>query len=195
MKILIIGFQGNFVEWKSYIERYADRTNKKIEIILLQQHHNNIDWNQIDAVLSPGGESGTIDRLLQKTGCKQSLIEYVSKGKPYFGTCSGIIIFSYLFQNNILQLDRNAYGGQFYSGPRQVHTHYKELDYNHSYLFIRAPRISKVDLEHFEIIATTQDKHPVAIKRKNHNQFIMSYHPEFEKKDPLLDIFLNQIKQ
>lgn len=49
------------------------------------------DGLRIDAVVLPGGESSTIDRLLTLFGLGEPLAEAIRGGLPTLGTCAGLI--------------------------------------------------------------------------------------------------------
>ena len=46
----------------------------------------------LDALVLPGGESSTIDRLTRIFGVREPLIEAISSGLPTLGTCAGLIM-------------------------------------------------------------------------------------------------------
>ena len=46
----------------------------------------------LDALVLPGGESSTIDRLTRIFGVREPLIEAISSGMPTLCTCAGLII-------------------------------------------------------------------------------------------------------
>ena len=48
----------------------------------------------LDALVLPGGESSTIDRLTRIFGVREPLIEAISSGLPTLGTCAGLIMLS-----------------------------------------------------------------------------------------------------
>lgn len=49
------------------------------------------DGLRVDAVILPGGESSTIDRLLRLFGLGEPLAEAIRDGLPTLGTCAGLI--------------------------------------------------------------------------------------------------------
>jgi 5'-phosphate synthase pdxT subunit len=49
------------------------------------------DGLRVDAVVLPGGESSTIDRLLRMFGLAEPLAEAIRDGLPTLGTCAGLI--------------------------------------------------------------------------------------------------------
>lgn len=76
----------------------------------------------LDALVLPGGESSTIDRLTRIFGVREPLIEAISSGLPTLGTCAGLIMLSKRIddpapgQQSLGVLDvsvgRNAFGSQ-----------------------------------------------------------------------------------
>jgi 5'-phosphate synthase pdxT subunit len=76
----------------------------------------------IDALLLPGGESTTMNRLLDTSGLRAPLGEAISGGLPVLGTCAGLILLAVEVldgrpdQQPLGALDctvrRNAYGRQ-----------------------------------------------------------------------------------
>ena len=49
------------------------------------------DGLRVDAVVLPGGESSTIDRLLRMFGLGEPLAQAIRDGLPTLGTCAGLI--------------------------------------------------------------------------------------------------------
>ncbi|MFC4902916.1 pyridoxal 5'-phosphate synthase glutaminase subunit PdxT [Kocuria oceani] len=76
----------------------------------------------LDAIVLPGGESSTMDRLLRLFGLRDPLREAVLGGLPTLGTCAGLILLSSGIedpapgQRTLEVLDvtvaRNAFGSQ-----------------------------------------------------------------------------------
>jgi 5'-phosphate synthase pdxT subunit len=46
----------------------------------------------IDAIFLPGGESTTIDKLLDSSGLRAPLVDRLREGLPAFATCAGLIV-------------------------------------------------------------------------------------------------------
>ena len=59
--------------------------------------HQPEQLDQVDALIIPGGESGTILKLLGEAGMKK-LIDFV-RVKPTFGTCAGAILLATEVEN------------------------------------------------------------------------------------------------
>ena len=83
---------------------------------------NAAQLENIDALILPGGESSTIDRLTRIFDLRQPLIDAISAGLPTLGTCAGLIMLSATIedpapgQQSLGVLDvavgRNAFGPQ-----------------------------------------------------------------------------------
>jgi 5'-phosphate synthase pdxT subunit len=105
------------------------------------------DGPRLDALVLPGGESSTIDRLLRGFGTFEPLRAVIAAGLPTLGTCAGLVLLAREVldaapgQRSLGLLDvtvrRNAFGPQLDSaevdltttlGPARV-------------AFIRAPRV------------------------------------------------------
>ena len=46
----------------------------------------------IDALAFPGGESTTIDKLLDSSGLREPVADLVREGRPTLATCAGLIV-------------------------------------------------------------------------------------------------------
>lgn len=109
-----------------------------------------VDLDGVDAMVLPGGESGTMSQLLESSGLFDPLAGLLSHGLPVLGTCAGLILLATSIadgrpgQRSFGLLDvsvrRNAYG-------RQRESFEIDLDLSCGQLrgvFIRAPRIERV---------------------------------------------------
>jgi pyridoxal 5''-phosphate synthase, glutaminase subunit Pdx2 len=105
------------------------------------------DGLRVDALVLPGGESSTIDRLLRIFGLFEPLRTAVSDGLPTLGTCAGLILLAREVldpapgQQSLGVLDvtvrRNAFGSQVDSAELDLHT----TDGPVTVAFIRAPQV------------------------------------------------------
>ena len=50
------------------------------------------DLQGLDGLIVPGGESTTIDKLLDWSGLREALVARLDDGLPAFGTCAGMIV-------------------------------------------------------------------------------------------------------
>lgn len=139
----------------------------------------------LDALVLPGGESSTIDRLTRILGVRDALIEAVRGGLPTLGTCAGLIILAEHIddpapgQQSLGALDvsvgRNAFGSQVDSAETV-------LDWQSvsgeivpvKAAFIRAPRISRVG----ENVVITAKYRGEVVGVRAGNLIGISFHPE-----------------
>lgn len=139
----------------------------------------------LDALVLPGGESSTIDRLTRIFGLRQPLIEAISGGLPTLGTCAGLIMLSTTIddpapgQQSLGVLDvsvgRNAFGSQVDSA--QVHLPWltpsgKEIVIDTA--FIRAPIVTRAG-EGVQVVAHHEGK---IVGVRAGNIIGISFHPE-----------------
>jgi len=129
---------------------------------------------EVDALVLPGGESSTIDRLTRIFGLRDPLIEAIRNGLPTLGTCAGLIMVSTTIddpapgQQSLGVLDvgvsRNAFGSEVESAEVTVKWKGSAADSVRA-AFIRAPIVTRVGpgvetlAEHEgEIVAVRQGK-------------------------------------
>src|ERR1700728_318384 len=116
MKIGVLALQGDFDAHRRRLEELG------AEVVLVKKPEQ---FDQIDGLVIPGGESGTFLKLLGEEGFEK-LREFVHS-KPTFGTCAGAI----LLANEVeqphqaglgalnIRIRRNAYGRQIDSSIRE----------------------------------------------------------------------------
>lgn len=137
----------------------------------------------LDALVLPGGESSTIDRLTRIFGLRDPLIRALRSGLPVLGTCAGLIMLSSHIddpapgQQSLGVLDvgvsRNAFGSQVASAET-------ELMWSGSAsatvraAFIRAPIVTALG-EDVNVLARHEDE-VVAVRQAN--MLGISFHPE-----------------
>ena len=139
----------------------------------------------LDALVLPGGESSTIDRLTRIFGLRQPLIEAISGGLPTLGTCAGLIMLSTVIddpapgQQSLGVLDvsvgRNAFGSQVDSA--QVHLPWLTPSGEEVVIdtaFIRAPIVTRTG-EGVQVVAHHEGK---IVGVRAGNIIGISFHPE-----------------
>src|ERR1700690_4599911 len=149
-------------------------------------------FDQIDGLIIPGGESSTLLKLLGEAGFEK-LKQFV-QSKPAFGTCAGAILLATHVENppqaSLGALDitvrRNAYGRQLESSIRegQFQNHPTEM------VFIRAPKIDRVG-NGVEGIAT-HGNNPVLVRQGK--TLAATFHPELSDDRSIHEYFLKMIK-
>jgi 5'-phosphate synthase pdxT subunit len=107
------------------------------------------DGLRVDAVVLPGGESSTIDRLLRVFGLGEPLRAAIASGLPALGTCAGMIQLAAEIvdpapgQGSLGVLDisvrRNAFGRQVDSAEVHLDTVWGPAEV----AFIRAPAVER----------------------------------------------------
>jgi 5'-phosphate synthase pdxT subunit len=127
------------------------------------------DGLRVDAVVLPGGESSTIDRLLKMFGLGEPLSEAIAAGLPTLGTCAGLIQLAARIEDpapgqgcfGVLDVSvrRNAFGRQIDSAETRLETAWGPAQV----AFIRAPEVvtygssvTPVATLHDRIVAVTQ---------------------------------------
>jgi 5'-phosphate synthase pdxT subunit len=148
----------------------------------------------VDALVMPGGESTTMDKLMRKFGLQGPIRRRLQSGMPVLATCAGLILLATEVLDGLPDQDslrvlpltarRNAYGRQPDSFEADLEV--SGLDRPFPGIFIRAPVIERVGGD-VEVLATV-DGHPVAVRHGN--VFGLTFHPELSGDDRLHRLFL-----
>jgi len=182
MKIGVLALQGDFDAHRKRLEELG------AEVVLVRKPEQ---FDQIDGLVIPGGESSTFLKLLGEAGFEK-LKEFV-RVKPTFGTCAGAILLAQEVENptqvGLGALDigvrRNAYG-------RQVDSSIREGLFRGSpteMVFIRAPKIERLGPE-VEILAT-QGNDPVVVRQGR--AMAATFHPELSEDSRIHQAFLDLV--
>jgi pyridoxal 5'-phosphate synthase pdxT subunit len=137
------------------------------------------NFDGIDGLVLPGGESTTISMLLKG----------LPKDLPIFGTCAGAIILKKLGLLNV-DIDRNAYGSQLHSFETSVSVPVlgrKAVDA----VFIRAPKFKKIG-DGVEILAECESD-PVLIRQGE--ILAATFHPELTSDTRIHEYFLKIVDE
>jgi 5'-phosphate synthase pdxT subunit len=140
------------------------------------------DFEGLDGLVIPGGESTTMSKLMQAYGLEEPILELHRRGGALFGTCAGMILLAASAVDGrpdqrslgLIDLDvrRNAYGRQVSSFEAPVRISGEDLPMHG--VFIRAPRIERIG-DGVEALATL-DSAPVAARQGS--VMVASFHPE-----------------
>src|SRR5215472_3900815 len=149
-------------------------------------------FDQIDGLVIPGGESGAFLKILGRQGFEK-LRQFV-RLKPTFGTCAGAIMLAKEVTNpdqpglGAVDIDirRNAYGRQIHSSIREGLFAGSPLEM----VFIRAPKIERVGPD-VEVIGT-EGKDPVAVRQGR--TMAATFHPELSENPRVHEKFLELVK-
>ena len=192
MTIGVLALQGDFDAHRRRLEELG------ATVVLVKKPEQ---FDEIDGLVIPGGESGTFLKLLGDAGFEK-LKQFV-RLKPTFGTCAGAILLATDVENpkqhglgalNI-RIRRNAYGRQVDSSIRQG----KFLRDREGHLaespiemvFIRAPKIEHVG-EGVEVLAT-EGADPVAVRQGG--AMAATFHPELSEDTRVHQAFLNLVSR
>ena len=165
--------QGAFAEHVGALEAVGARTR------LVRTRE---DLNGLDGLVLPGGESTTMQMLMDRVGLSGPLRKAIQDGLPVLATCAGMIVLArdisdaMAGQEGMGLLDigvrRNGYG-------RQVDSFEADLDIEglggkqFPGVFIRAPLVESTG--NVEVMAS-YDGHPVAVRQGR--IIALCFHPE-----------------
>jgi 5'-phosphate synthase pdxT subunit len=183
MKIGVLALQGDFDAHRKRLEELG------AEVVLVKKPSQ---FDQIDVLVIPGGESSAFLKLLGEGGLTH-LKEFV-RLKPTFGTCAGAILLAKEIENpqqtGLGALDigirRNAYGRQIESSIRQGLFGGSPIEM----VFIRAPKIERLGPQ-VEVLAT-QGKDPVVVRQGK--TMAATFHPELTDDSRIHQAFLDLVQ-
>jgi len=184
-KIGVLALQGDFDAHRRRLEELG------ADVVLVRKAE---DFDRIDGLVIPGGESTTFLKLLGKE-LLDRLMGFVHI-KPTFGTCAGAIMLAKHVTNPDqpglgaldMTVERNAYGRQIDSTIFETKT--KLGDEPLEMVFIRAPRIQQVG-DGVEVLAE-RDGYPVLVRKG----IVMAatFHPELSDDTRVHAEFLKLVK-
>lgn len=176
-KIGVLAYHGDVVEHIEVAKNAVLRLGFPAKIMPVRTKE---DIKGLEALIIPGGESTTLQKLCQREG----IFEEIKKIKFIFGTCAGAIMLAKVIYNKTddqktlelmdIELDRNAYGRQIESFEKDIKT---SLGNIHA-VFIRAPRIKSVAKD-VKILAYNEGE-IVACEQQIANRYYLAacFHPE-----------------
>ena len=152
----------------------------------------------VDGLILPGGESTTISKLIDIFGLRDDLLAYISKGKPVYGTCAGMIMLATEVldeasgQQSLKAMDisvrRNAFGSQLDSFEISIEFAGAPVDV----AFIRAPIVERVG-ENVQVLSKISTGAIVAVREGN--LLATSFHPELTGDSAVHEYFLGMISR
>ena len=185
MKIGVLALQGDFDAHRRRLEELG------ANVVLVR---NPEDFNELDGLVIPGGESSTFLKLLGDRTLGK-LNEFVHS-KPTFGTCAGAIMLAREVENpkqpglNAIDIviRRNAYGRQIDSTILETSSALggEPLEM----VFIRAPRIESMGKE-VEVLAK-RGVDPVLVRQGK--VMAATFHPELSEDKRVHAEFLKLVK-
>ena len=187
MKVGVLALQGAFREHAEAL------TSLGAEVVLVKRPEH---LQPVDAIFLPGGESTTIDKLLDSSELREPLTRRLRDGLPAFATCAGLILCASEVidgrpdQQPLGVLDvtvrRNGYGRQreSFEAPLAVRG---LADGDFPGVFIRAPVVERVGPD-VEVLATYDD---VPVLGRAANVWFASFHPELSGDLRLHQLFVS----
>ena len=177
-RIGVLALQGDVREHAAAIERVG---GEPVRVRRLSE------LDSVDALIIPGGESTTIDKLLRAFDLFEPLRARIGAGLPVLGSCAGMILLATDIIGGIdgqqtlagipMTVRRNAFGRQVDSSEVEL-TWLPDGTSMHA-TFIRAPWVESYG-DAVEVLATASGpdggRHPVAVRHGN--AIATSFHPE-----------------
>lgn len=152
---------------------------------------------QVDALIIPGGESTTMDILLDRFDLRGPLKAF-AESKPIWGTCAGMIMVGAHVNDNQagikplglidIDVERNGYGRQVFSFETALAVSLGNGMVTLNASFIRAPKITRVGETVTTIAAYNGD--PVLVS--SGRIMASSFHTELDDDTTLLEYFLQK---
>ncbi|MGH7922565.1 MAG: pyridoxal 5'-phosphate synthase glutaminase subunit PdxT [Candidatus Dormibacteraceae bacterium] len=185
----VLAMQGAFAEHR----RALQRCGAEARIVRTEA-----DLRDLDGLVIPGGESTSMQILLERMDLMERVRELVLSGLPTLGTCAGMILLSrhitdgragqQSFGALPITVRRNGYGRQAESFEAPLRVEGIAGD-DFPGIFIRAPLVE--DPGGAEVLAT-YDGHPVAVRQGQ--VMALAFHPELSGDDRLHRLFLGLVE-
>ena len=159
---------------------------------------------EVAALVLPGGESTTMDKLARSFELFEPLQKRIADGMPTFGTCAGMIMLANEITGGIdgqetlggldVTVRRNAFG-------RQVDSFEADLDFAafdspYHAVFIRAPWVERVGREVEVLASVSQGPAAGRIVAVRHDRLLAtSFHPEMTGDARLHGYFADMVRE
>ena len=157
------------------------------------------ELDEVDALVIPGGESTTMDKLVRAFDLYDPIRARIKDGMPVYGSCAGMIMLADRIadgrpdQQTLGGLDitvrRNAFGRQVDSFEEDIH--FVGLDGLVRAVFIRAPWVEDVG-EGVEVLARVEEG-PAAgriVAVRQGSLLATSFHPEVSGDERVHALFV-----
>jgi 5'-phosphate synthase pdxT subunit len=139
------------------------------------------DFDRIDRLIIPGGESTVMAQLLTRLHLHDRFVSFIGK-RPVWGTCAGMILLASKVNDASITpygvidiaVDRNGYGRQVFSTVLESTLELNGTRENLDLVFIRAPRVTRVGKGVKTLLK--RDGDPVLLSQRN--ILVSAFHPE-----------------
>ncbi|SDC76990.1 MULTISPECIES: pyridoxal 5'-phosphate synthase glutaminase subunit PdxT [unclassified Candidatus Frackibacter] len=190
IKIGVLSLQGG-------VEEHLDLLNQIPKITPLPVKKKE-EFADLDGLILPGGESTTLNKLLNIFKIKEPIIELAKQGLPIWGTCAGMILMAKEIKGqdnshlNLMDITvkRNGYGNQLASFKTEAVIP-KIAKQKIPLVFIRAPYISEVRAN-VEVLLKLDDK---IVAAEQNNLLVTSFHPELDQDLTMHRYFVEKVRQ
>jgi pyridoxal 5'-phosphate synthase pdxT subunit len=162
---------------------------------------------EVDALVLPGGESTTIDKLSRAFDLREPILDRIKQGMPVYGSCAGMILLAdrvvdavdgqQTFGGIDMTVRRNAFGRQVESFEEDLGFEGVEGDPVRA-VFIRAPWVEEVSPD-VEVLAkvesmegTPAEGRIVAVRQGN--LLATSFHPEITGDARVHRLFVEMVR-
>ncbi|MCK5126917.1 MAG: pyridoxal 5'-phosphate synthase glutaminase subunit PdxT [candidate division Zixibacteria bacterium] len=184
----ILALQGDYQKHTQILD--------KINVSSVEVHRAE-DFERIDRLIIPGGESTVMLKLMKRLGLEDAFTEFI-KNKPVWGTCAGMVLLASQVNNHSQQtydaidivVDRNGYGRQYFSSVEPSLFEMNGFCEKINLVFIRAPRVINVGKGVRTLISWNND--PVFLSQNN--ILVSSFHPELTGSSFLHDYFAHNFQ-
>lgn len=205
----VLALQGGVAEHLAMLQSLGARAVRVRSVSDLLSDHG---APAVDALVLPGGESSTMDRLCRTFGLFEPLQQVIRAGLPTLGTCAGLIMLSTRIadpapgQQSLgvldVTVDRNAFGSQVDSAevslPWAGTASPGETDDDTAMApsgvvraaFIRAPSVTEVG-DGVQVLARYRDT-VVAVRQAN--VLGISFHPELMGETTVHEELLSMVR-
>lgn len=172
-KIGVLAIQGAVREHVEMLNQITD-----VQGVAVKYAH---EFDEVDGLIIPGGESTAIGRLLRDFGLLDLLVEKIEAGFPVWGTCAGMILLAKKLVNDEMvhlgvmdiEVSRNGYGRQL--GSFETVVRVPEVSDDEMVLtFIRAPYAASVG-DGVEVLLEVEGR--IVACRQGH-MLATAFHPE-----------------
>lgn len=190
MKVGVLALQGTFIEHIGILRQLG------VEALPIRLPH---EFNTLDGLIIPGGESTTMLRLMKSFGLVQPIREMAQDGLAIWGTCAGMVLLAKSISNYEMEtlgvmgtkIRRNAFGSQIDSFEMDLEIPLVGEEPFHA-VFIRAPVIKEAE-PGVEILSRLPDGTIVAARQNR--LLACAFHPEFTDDLRFHSYFLNMVSQ
>ena len=186
----VLALQGDFDAHKKQLKSLGIRA---VEVRLSH------DLKNLDALIIPGGESTTMDKLIDRFDLREPLVNFC-RSKPVFGVCAGMIMLSKKIEDNqsgvkpfgLIDIDvlRNGYGRQVFSFEDEINLNLGNGKSQMAATFIRAPKITRIGAG-VKVLGEFKNE-PVLVTQDN--VLASSFHAELGQDTGLLSYFLKTFR-